>query len=311
MSQIVELHQLSRVFDGVTAVNDLSLEVEKGELFGLVGPDGAGKTTTIRLLCGILEPSGGDARVAGYSIRTEPEAIKSRIGYMPQRFGLYGDLTVRENLHFYADVYQVPRKERSERLRRLLDFSQLEPFSDRLARDLSGGMKQKLGLACALIHTPEVLFLDEPTCGVDPLSRRDFWRILYDLTRQGVTIFMSTAYLDEAERCTRVGLMHQGRLMVCATPASIRSSLPGEVWQIGCDNNRLAEKQIRSIQGVTAHLVGNTIHLILTEPGISIDRVVNDLDEAGLAILERKRLVPSLEDAFLHLIQKEVEKTPS
>ena len=311
MSQIVELHQLSRVFDGVTAVNDLSLEVQKGELFGLVGPDGAGKTTTIRLLCGILEPSGGDARVAGYSIRTEPEAIKSRIGYMPQRFGLYGDLTVRENLHFYADVYQVPRKERSERLRRLLDFSQLEPFSDRLARDLSGGMKQKLGLACALIHTPEVLFLDEPTCGVDPLSRRDFWRILYDLTRQGVTIFMSTAYLDEAERCTRVGLMHQGRLMVCATPGSIRSRLPGEVWQIGCDNNRLAEKQIRSIQGVTAHLVGNTIHLILTEPGISMDRVVNDLDKAGLAILERKRLVPSLEDAFLHLIQKEVGKTAS
>jgi ABC-2 type transport system ATP-binding protein len=311
MSQIVELHQLSRVFDGVTAVNDLSLKVEKGELFGLVGPDGAGKTTTIRLLCGILEPSGGDARVAGYSIRTEPEAIKSRIGYMPQRFGLYGDLTVWENLHFYADVYQVSRKERSERLRRLLDFSQLEPFSDRLARDLSGGMKQKLGLACALIHTPEVLFLDEPTCGVDPLSRRDFWRILYDLTRQGVTIFMSTAYLDEAERCTRVGLMHQGRLMVCATPGSIRSRLPGEVWQIGCDNNRLAEKRIRSIQGVTAHLVGNTIHLIFTEPGMSMDRVVNDLDEAGLGILERKRLVPSLEDAFLHLIQKEVEKTAS
>ena len=310
MSQIVELHQLSRAFDGVTAVNDLSLGVEKGELFGLVGPDGAGKTTTIRLLCGILEPSGGDARVAGYSIRTEPEAIKSRIGYMPQRFGLYGDLTVWENLHFYADVYRVPRKERSERLRRLLDFSQLEPFSDRLARDLSGGMKQKLGLACALIHTPEVLFLDEPTGGVDPLSRRDFWRILYDLTRQGVTIFMSTAYLDEAERCTRVGLMHQGRLMVCATPASIRSLLPGEVWQLRCDNNRLAEKQIRSLHGVTAHLVGNTIHLIVTEQDMSMDRVVNALDEAGYAILERKRLVPSLEDAFLHLIRKEIEKTP-
>ena len=311
MSQIVELHQLSRAFDGVTAVNDLSLEVEKGELFGLVGPAGAGKTTTIRLLCGILEPSGGDARVAGYSIRTEPEAIKSRIGYMPQRFGLYGDLTVWENLHFYADVYRVPRKERSERLRRLLDFSQLEPFSDRLARDLSGGMKQKLGLACALIHTPEVLFLDEPTCGVDPLSRRDFWRILYDLTRQGVTIFMSTAYLDEAERCTRVGLMHHGRLMVCATPASIRSLLPGEVWQLRCDNNRLAEKQIRSLHGVTAHLVGNTIHLIVTEPDMSMDRVVNTLDQAGYGILERKRLVPSLEDAFLHLIRKEIEKTPS
>ena len=311
MSRIVELNQLSRVFDGVVAVDDLSLKVDKGELFGLVGPDGAGKTTTIRLLCGILEPSAGDARVVGYSIRTEAEQIKSRIGYMPQRFGLYGDLTVLENLHFYADVYQVPRKERSERLRRLLDFSRLEPFSDRLARDLSGGMKQKLGLACALIHTPEVLFLDEPTCGVDPLSRRDFWRILYDLTRQGVTIFMSTAYLDEAERCTRVGLMHQGRLMVCASPVSIRSRLPGEVWQIRCDNNRLAEKEIRSMRTVSVHLVGNTLHLIFTESAASMDLVADHLKQARLTVLEARRLSPSLEDAFLHLIQRETGKASS
>jgi len=227
MAEIIQIDHLTREFDGMVAVNDLSLTVEAGELFGLVGPDGAGKTTTMRLLGGILEPSGGDARVAGFSIRTHAEKVKERIGYMPRRFGLYGDLSVMENLSFYADIYQVPQGERPERFRRLLEFSQLGPFTDRLARDLSGGMKQKLGLTCALIHTPEILFLDEPTCGVDPVSRRDLWKILYELARRGITIFMSTAYLDEAERCTRVGLMHKGRLMVCASPDSIKEGLPG------------------------------------------------------------------------------------
>jgi ABC-2 type transport system ATP-binding protein len=304
MSGIIETDHLTREFNGVTAVRDLVLEVKGGELFGLVGPDGAGKTTVIRILCGVLEPSGGDARVAGYSIRTQTEQIKSRIGYMPQRFGLYGDLTVMENLQFYADIYQVPRKERAERLGRLLEFSQLGPFCRRLARDLSGGMKQKLGLACALIHTPEILFLDEPTCGVDPLSRRDLWRILYDLTKQGVTVFMSTAYLDEAERCTRVGLMHRGELMVCAPPASITSSLPGEVWEIRCDSNRLAKDKLRAIDGVTADLVGETLHLILEHRVATMERLTHRLKQEGLRILETRKVHPSLEDAFLYSIQK-------
>ena len=310
MAQIIQIESLTREFNGVVAIKDLTLAVEKGELFGLVGPDGAGKTTTIRLLCGILEPSRGDARVAGFSIRTEAEEIKEHIGYMPQRFGLYGDLSVMENLSFYADIYQVPKEKRPERIRRLLEFSQLGPFTDRLAANLSGGMKQKLGLACALIHTPEILFLDEPTCGVDPVSRRDLWKILYELARQGITIFMSTAYLDEAERCTRVGLMYGGRLMVCASPDSIKGDLPGEVWEIHTEDNRLARERIRAMEGVAADLVGDMLHLIFHHPGLDMELVVQRLNQEGVRVLERKKVTASLEDAFKHLIHREKTLAP-
>lgn len=203
-------------------MDDINLEIEEGEIFGLVGPDGAGKTTTMRLLTGILEPTSGEGWVNGKHIIKESEIIKQDIAYMPQRFGLYDDLTVMENLNFYADIYCVPVSERREKYQRLLSFSALTPFKNRLARNLSGGMKQKLGLACALIHTPKVLFLDEPTNGVDPVSRRDFWQILYQLLKEKVTILFSTSYLDEAERCKRVGLMHKGKLLKCDVPAHIR-----------------------------------------------------------------------------------------
>lgn len=213
---------LTRKFNGLTAVDNLNLEIEEGEIFGLVGPDGAGKTTTMRLLSGILDPTEGEAWVFGRHVVKESEVLKDNISYMPQRFGLYEDLTVGENINFYADIYGVPDNGRDERIKRLMDFSGLEPFKKRLARDLSGGMKQKLGLSCALIHTPKVLFLDEPTNGVDALSRRDFWKILYQLLKEKVTILFSTSYLDEAERCTRVGLMHKGRLMKCDVPSRIK-----------------------------------------------------------------------------------------
>jgi ABC-2 type transport system ATP-binding protein len=219
---MIKTKLLTRKFDNVTAVDGLSLEIPKGEIFGLVGPDGAGKTTTMRLLTGILEPTSGQAWVGGNDIVKDSEKIKENIAYMSQRFGLYGDLTVMENINFYADIYCVPVKERPEQIKRLLNFSNLTPFKDRLARNLSGGMKQKLGLACALVHTPQVLFLDEPTNGVDPVSRRDFWQILYQLLKEKVTIFYSTAYLDEAERCKRVGLIHKGRLLRCDVPSNIK-----------------------------------------------------------------------------------------
>ena len=196
----IEATALTKSFDNLTAVDQLNLTVEEGEIFGLVGPDGAGKTTTMRLLTSIMEPTSGDAWVASHSVVREAEAVKEEIGYMSQRFGLYPDLTVMENLEFYADIYGVPMKGREQKIERLLSFSNMTPFKKRQAGRLSGGMKQKLGLACALIHTPKVLFLDEPTNGVDPVSRRDFWRILYQLLRENVTIFISTAYLDEAER---------------------------------------------------------------------------------------------------------------
>jgi ABC-2 type transport system ATP-binding protein len=224
----IKAASLTRKFGDLAAVDNLSFQIEEGEIFGLVGPDGAGKTTTIRLLTGILEPTAGDAWVCEKHIVKQSEALKESIAYMPQRFGLYEDLTVIENIEFYADLYCVPSGQRPARLNRLFEFSGLAPFKKRLARNLSGGMKQKLGLVCALVHTPKVLFLDEPTNGVDPVSRRDFWRILYQLLKEKVTILFSTCYLDEAERCKRVGLIHKGKLLRCDVPANIKKQTHSE-----------------------------------------------------------------------------------
>jgi len=219
----IKAEGLTKKFASLVAVDNLNLQVEEGEIFGLVGPDGAGKTTTMRLLTSILDPTSGQAWVYDKHTVKQAEPLKECIAYMSQRFGLYEELSVIENINFYADVYGVPRDKRAESVDRLLGFSGLLPFKQRLAGKLSGGMKQKLGLACALIHTPKVLFLDEPTNGVDPVSRRDFWNILYDLLKEKVTIFCSTCYLDEAERCHRVGMMHKGKLLRCDTPDAIKN----------------------------------------------------------------------------------------
>ncbi|MFA5146996.1 MAG: ABC transporter ATP-binding protein [Candidatus Omnitrophota bacterium] len=219
---VIKATNLTRKFGPLTAVDNLNLDIPEGEIFGLVGPDGAGKTTTMRLLTGILDPTSGEGWVYGKHIVKEAETLKDNIAYMSQRFGLYEELSVLENINFYADVYGVGKEHRTETIDRLLGFSGLLPFKARFAGKLSGGMKQKLGLACALIHTPRVLFLDEPTNGVDPVSRRDFWNILYDLLKEKVTIFCSTCYLDEAERCRRVGLMHKGKLLRCDPPEAIK-----------------------------------------------------------------------------------------
>ena len=233
----IRAESLTKDFCHLRAVDSLTFEVAPGEIFALVGPDGAGKTTTMRLLASVMEPSSGDAWVAGRHVVREAEAVKRDIGYMSQRFGLYSDLTVMENLDFYADIYSVPRKGgeaqgEGEIIDRLLDFANLRPFMKRLAGNLSGGMKQKLGLACALVHTPKVLLLDEPTNGVDPVSRRDFWRILYQLLREGVTIFVSTAYLDEAERATRLALLHKGRFLASGTPADVKRLMRGSILEL-------------------------------------------------------------------------------
>ena len=218
MPPIIETHDLTRRFGELTAVDGLNLSVAKGEIFGLVGPDGAGKTTTLRLLCGLMDPTRGSARVAGHDVAREPQAVKDQIGYMAQRFGLYGDLTVQENMDFYADLFGIVGSDRRDLSVQLLRMTRMEPFRGRQASRLSGGMKQKLALMCTLLHRPQILFLDEPTNGVDPVSRRDFWAILYQLLKDGITILMTTAYLDEAERCNRVGLMHRGKLIRCDAP---------------------------------------------------------------------------------------------
>ncbi len=222
MDNIIETRDLTRTFGPLTAVDHVNLAVAKGEIFGLVGPDGAGKTTTLRMLCGLMDPTAGSARVAGHDSVRESQAVKDQIGYMAQRFGLYADLTVRENMNFYADLFGITGAERERLSVELLRMTRMEPFGDRQAGRLSGGMKQKLALMCTLLHRPQILFLDEPTNGVDPVSRRDFWAILYQLLKDGITIFMTTAYLDEAERCNRVGLMHRGKLIRCASPEVLK-----------------------------------------------------------------------------------------
>lgn len=304
-STAIKTSGLTKIFGNYPAVDNLDLEIQKGELFGLVGPDGAGKTTIMRLLSAILDPTSGEAWVAGHSILNEGEKIKEKIGYMSQRFGLYEDLTVMENIFFYADLYEVPRKERPARIERLLGFSNLTPFKDRLAGKLSGGMKQKLGLACALIHTPEILFLDEPTNGVDPVSRRDFWRILYDLLKEGVTILVSTAYLDEAERCTQVGLIHKGRLMMKDGPMAIKKSLGLPMIELWSDDARNAGEIIREVDGVKcASIYGDRLHITI-EKKETAGIIVGKLREKGIAVKEQREILPSIEDIFISMVQGE------
>jgi len=299
----IKTSNLKKVFGNTVAVDDLNLEIGRGELFGLVGPDGAGKTTTMRLLAAIMEPTSGDAWVAGHSIITKGERLKEHIGYMSQKFGLYEDLTVMENIIFYADLYEVPQKQRPGRIERLLGFSNLTPFKDRLAGRLSGGMKQKLGLACALIHTPEVLFLDEPTNGVDPVSRRDFWKILYDLLREGVTIFVSTAYLDEAERCTRICLMHKGKILMDDNPAEIKRSLGMPMVEMWSDDARDAIEIIRGIDGVqSVSLYGNKLHVAVSRNEL-VDEIIMKVGRSGMVIRGHREILPSIEDIFISLVE--------
>jgi ABC-2 type transport system ATP-binding protein len=299
----IETDRLTKRFGDLSAVDGLTLTVSEGEIFGLVGPDGAGKTTTMRLLTSIMDPTAGDARVAGFHIVHEAEQIKENIGYMSQRFGLYPDLTVMENIEFYADIYTEPPRGRKEKIERLLSFSNLTPFKRRLAGNLSGGMKQKLGLVCALIHTPKVLFLDEPTNGVDPVSRRDFWRILYQLLQEKVTIFVSTAYLDEAERCNRIGLMHRGRLLACGTPNEVKKLMRGTILEMRTDQPRQAVAVLkRELVGASVGLFGDRVHVVSLEPDRTSAEAAAALAQAGLGVVEIRPIEPSLEDVFISVL---------
>ncbi len=302
----IRIEKLTKLFGETAAVRNLTLAVEQGELFGLVGPDGAGKTTTMRLLSAILAPTSGDAWVAGRHIVTEAEQIKEHIAYVGQRFGLYPDLTVAENINFYADLYGVPRRERAARMERLLEFSNLAPFTKRQAGNLSGGMKQKLSLACALIHKPDILLLDEPTSGVDPLSRHELWRILYDLIREKVTIFVSTAYLDEAERFHRVALLHEGELVACGSPQELKALLRGAIVELRPDQPRQAAAVLREqFASAAVNLFGNRVHLLTRDPERDTARATAALRERGLALPDPRRIEPSLEDVFLSLVAPE------
>ncbi|WP_224984438.1 ABC transporter ATP-binding protein [Geomonas agri] len=300
----IELNGLTKSFPGVRAVDGLTFAVQRGEIFGLVGPDGAGKTTTMRMLAGVLAPDQGSATVAGFDLGRDAERAKHHLSYMPQRFGLYEELTVDENIRFYADLFGVPRREREERSAELLKAAGMAEFRSRLAGKLSGGMKQKLGLVCALIHTPEVILLDEPTNGVDPVSRRDFWRILYTLLNQGVTILTTTAYLDEAERCHRVALLHEGRMLFCDTPANLKASLPGAVLSIVCADPRPVRDLLAGMEGIsTVMIVGDGLHLVVRDPQRMIPELRSRIAAAGLPCDAIEQVAPSIEDLFVEAVQ--------
>ncbi len=296
----ISVVELVRSFGGVRVVDRLSFTVAPGEIFGLVGPDGAGKTTTLRMLAGVLPPDAGTAVVAGCDVVQDPEGVKHHISYMPQRFGLYEDLTVDENIRFYADLFGVPHAERETRAARLLAMAGLADFRDRLARALSGGMKQKLGLVCALVHTPQVLLLDEPTTGVDPISRRDFWQILYGLVREGVAVLFSTAYLDEAERCHRVGLLHQGRLLACGAPATLKQQLHGAVISIVGPEPRRLRDVLAPAEGLSSVvLVGDGLHLVVDNADRRLPELRARLEQAGVAFETMEVTAPTMEDLFV------------
>ena len=301
MNTAITTNALSRSFGPLPAVRTVDLTVHEGEMFGIVGPDGAGKTTLIRLLCGILAPTSGTARVLGKDILTESDAVKREIGYLSQRFSLYGDLTIDENIEFFAEINGV--YDFTQRREELLAFTRLTPFRTRLAERLSGGMKQKLALACTLIHTPRMIFLDEPTTGVDPVSRRDFWKILQSLLGQGITIVMSTPYLDEAERCSRVALMNKGGLMRVATPADLKASMIGTVVEIACDRVRDAYRILKEQRpAIEVQAFGDRINVVLGDATAELPDIERLLAAAGVVISSRRTIAPSLENVFISLL---------
>ncbi len=327
MDYAITTDNLTRSFGANVAVDGLTLQVQRPEIFGLVGPDGAGKTTTLRMLAGVMGPTSGQAHVLGYDIERQVEEVHKRIGYMSQRFSLYTDLSVEENLAFFAEVYGVPRRERAQRMAELLQFARLTSFRQRRAEHLSGGMKQKLALACTLIHRPQLLLLDEPTTGVDPVARREFWSILYRLLTQGQTILVSTPYMDEAERCNRVGFLAGGRLLTVGTPQELKAAYPHQLLELRAEAAAAAASAeavaettgaaistkpgeapaaaVRPVPGVLGvEVFGETLHLIVDDARQVLEPVRAAVEGAGLAVLQLRPIAPTMEDVFMALMRR-------
>ncbi|HKJ82355.1 MAG TPA: ABC transporter ATP-binding protein [Ignavibacteriaceae bacterium] len=299
----INIENLFKSYDDVKAVNGISMQIRKGEMFGLVGPDGAGKTTTIRILCGLLKPDNGGADLLGMNLSKERNKIQDQVGYLSQKFSLYGDLTIDENIEFFADIHNV--KDFEERRNELLEFTRLTPFRDRLADNLSGGMKQKLALACSLIHRPKILFLDEPTTGVDPVSRRDFWKILSSLMKEGITILMTTPYLDEAERCNRVALMDKGKIIVLDNPKAVKDSIKKVIAEIVCTNVRKAYQLVKGELKKEVQLFGDRINVLLQKDSNEYEMIENFLNKNSIEVISHRMIPPSLENVFIHLVEEQ------
>ncbi|GMU95227.1 ATP-binding cassette domain-containing protein [Ignavibacterium album] len=302
MKNVISINSLKKSYKEVVAVNGICINVDQGELFGLVGPDGAGKTTTIRICCGLTNADEGEVKLFDRNIFEHRKEIQNEIGYLSQKFSLYGDLSVDENLEFFAEIHQV--RNFHSRREELLQFTRLTPFRKRLADHLSGGMKQKLALACSLIHKPKILFLDEPTTGVDPVSRRDFWKILSSLLKEGITIFMTTPYLDEAERCNRVALMHQGKIISRDTPERIKNSVGKKSIEIITNDIKSSYKILKSIIEYEIQIFGDRLNIIADSPEKAITKVNQILNMNGIELLSYRIVNLSLENVFIHLINK-------
>ena len=306
----LELTNVTKKYEKVVAVRDLSMSIEAGEMFGLIGPDGAGKTTTIRMMCGLLKPDAGHVRVLGRDPVQEHRQVTQTIGYLSQRFSLYGDLSIDENIAFFAEIHGLNMRDPAIRSRRerLLDLTQLAQFRGRLADQLSGGMKQKLALACTLVHEPRIILLDEPTTGVDPVSRREFWKLLSEFLAQGITILMATPYLDEAERCSRVALLHEGQLVALDAPDALRAALPGIVMEVIAADRDGATGALERMSGVTdVQLFGERAHVRLAEGAPLSDphELSAALAAAGIDVESVRRVRASLEDVFIARVAKE------
>jgi ABC-2 type transport system ATP-binding protein len=302
MNDVIKIDNLKKSYGDIAAVNGVSYSVARGEMFGLVGPDGAGKTTTIRMLIGLLKPDSGNAKILGYDLRTQKNKIKNEIGYLSQKFSLYGDLTIDENIEFFAEIHGV--KDFEARRNELLEFTRLTPFRDRLADKLSGGMKQKLALACTLIHKPKIIFLDEPTTGVDPVSRRDFWKILSNLLHEGITIFMTTPYLDEAERCNKIALMNNGVIISWDSPKYVKASLKEQIVEIVCSPIRDAYNIIKTDTEYEVQMYGDRLNVALKSYDDQYKGLERLLLENNIQTFDHRVITPSLENVFIHLVSK-------
>jgi ABC-2 type transport system ATP-binding protein len=301
----VQTHNLTKTFGPVTAVDDIHLEIQQGSVVGVIGPDGAGKTTLLRLLTGLLKSTSGSISVVGTDVVKNPQELKKDIGYMPQHFSLYGDLTVTENLKFFADMYSVSRDVFDQRKKELLAFSGLTLFQNRLARNLSGGMQKKLALASNLLHTPKILFLDEPTTGVDPVSRQELWDILFQLNKQGVTLILTTPYMDEAQRCQRVGFMYDGRILSFRSPQDLIREMKEEVVELVTPEKR-AKKILMSLPSlINMYPFGRTLHLTFGAGELGTEKTRALLEKHGIETSSIKKITPSFEDVFLNLILKQ------
>jgi ABC-2 type transport system ATP-binding protein len=301
----VVIRDLTRRFGAFTAVDRITLSVASGEVFGFLGPNGAGKSTTIRMLCGILPPSGGSATVAGFDVGSRPEAVKSHIGYMSQKFSLYEDLTVEENIDFFGGIYRIPRARRREQKEWVVKMAGLERRRDSLTRDLPAGIRQRLALGCAVLHEPRILFLDEPTSGVDPIARRAFWDLIYELAGNGVTVFVTTHYMDEAEYCDRLALIYRGELVALGTPRELKTEQMREaVLEVDCDRQEDAVEILLGIDGVReAALFGTRIHVVAAEPEAIDAAIRRALADGGHRVEAVRRILPSLEDVFVSVVE--------